>query len=44
MEDRIFEEIREVFSDNFKENFQLINQTNSISAEFEYNQMLNGFI
>ena len=36
MEDRIFEEIRDVFIDNFKENVQLINQSNAISAEFEY--------
>jgi hypothetical protein len=36
MEDRIFEEIKDVFIDNFKEKVQLINQTNSITAEFEY--------
>jgi hypothetical protein len=36
MEDKIFEKIKEVFNDNFKENVQLINQSNIISAEFEY--------
>ncbi|MGB7969750.1 MAG: hypothetical protein WCF28_09280 [Methanobacterium sp.] len=36
MEDRIFEEIEEVFNNNFEENVQLINQSNAISAEFEY--------
>ena len=36
MEDRIFEEIKEVFMDYFQENVQLINGNNNISAEFEY--------
>ena len=36
MEDKIFEELKEVFTDNFKENVQLVNQSNAISAEFDY--------
>lgn len=36
MEDRIFEEINEVFIDYFQENVQLINGNNTISAEFDY--------
>jgi hypothetical protein len=38
MEDRIFEEIKDVFVDSFQENVQLINQSNAISAEFLYEQ------
>ena len=36
MDDRIFDEINEVFTDNFHENVQLINQKNVISAEFKF--------
>jgi hypothetical protein len=36
MEDKIFDEIKEVFHDYFEENVRLINQSNTISAEFDY--------
>ena len=36
MDNRIFEEIKEVLKDNFHENVQLINQKSAISAEFKF--------